>query len=533
MASVSAATNNMWKERYDILAEELACLKEIMEERECEEAENRAAKRVKVENPNTDAAVTTTATTPPAAGLEIENSKLRLQVNELERQSRSWVRDRTALTDKISALTAAASSSDANRRKVDDLTQELSAIKQQKEEVVLLQKLWTSWRKDVLDIVAALEEAVGVHSKRVQVGTSSHPPELARILDLLKTTKSKFVKKTLDFGALEREKDKLVAELAEAAKMVSTQQLSNGELERKVKTLEDGISTHRGRIRALENENSSLTELMESYEGSAAAAEVSPTVAALKTNITRLTAELSTATENNAALTAKYDTTVNKFYKLKDALMSEKDKAARAEARAIDAENLAGKGSYNSSETRVLHLAQNPRQVAMQAQFDRELAAERERADALEAQLNSSVDVSSSNASAYNITTPAKTPARTTPSKGTVIDYEKVNIRLKQQFTKTTAMFRDSVRQLFGYKVDMEGLEKGRAQFKLRSMFAEKEEDCLVFKQNAEGKLDLCETEFAKTLGPEHTMYLTTAKSVPSFLSNVTLTLFDQQTFLG
>jgi len=184
----------------------------------------------------------------------------------------------------------------------------------------------------------------------------------------------------------------------------------------------------------------------------------------------------------------------------------------------------------------VLHLAQNPRQEAISAKHSREMNAERKHGDLLEAELervksgaSASVDVSAINSL---LTTPAKTPART-PSKGVVIDYEKVNVRLKQQFGKTTAVFRDGCRELFGFKVDMDGLERGKTQFKLRSMFAEKEDDYLLFKMNGEGKLDLCETAFAKTLTPEQVMYLTTAKSVPAFLSNLTLSLFDQQTFLG
>ncbi|GMI22621.1 hypothetical protein TeGR_g13789, partial [Tetraparma gracilis] len=125
-----------------------------------------------------------------------------------------------------------------------------------------------------------------------------------------------------------------------------------------------------------------------------------------------------------------------------------------------------------------------------------------------------------------------RTPMKT-PSKGGV-DYEKVNQRLKEQFARTTALYRDCVTELFGYKVDLENLDKaGKAQLKLRSLFAENGTDELLFKQNAAGKLDLLETPFASGLGPEATVYLTTAKSVPAFLSNVTLTLFDQQTFLG
>ena len=45
--------------------------------------------------------------------------------------------------------------------------------------------------------------------------------------------------------------------------------------------------------------------------------------------------------------------------------MKQKDKAAKAEARANEAETLAGKGSYNSETTRVLHLKKNPLHEAL------------------------------------------------------------------------------------------------------------------------------------------------------------------------
>ena len=47
---------------------------------------------------------------------------------------------------------------------------------------------------------------------------------------------------------------------------------------------------------------------------------------------------------------------------------------------------------------------------------------------------------------------------------------------------------------------------------------------------------DLLTSAFAQSLkdnDPQAMLYLTTAKSVPAFLSHITLALFEQQTFLG
>ena len=310
------------------------------------------------------------------------------------------------------------------------------------------------------------------------------------------------------------------------------------------------VGVHKGRERMLENENRGLQELLESFEkgggtsggtsGASDGRSDGPTVLALRQTTARLEEELAFMTQRSE----KYDATVEKFHKLKDALGAAKGRAAKAEERAAKAENLAGRGQYNSDTTRILHLKENPRAAAVGARHEGEMEEERERGDRLEAELAAvrggggggggfgGEGGTTDSFAVSSVSTPLKTPSRT-PSKGAAVDYEKVNLRLKQQFSKTTAVFRESVCGLFGYRVDMEGLEKGKTQFKLRSMFAESEGDCLLFKQNADGRLDLCETPFAKGLGADATMYLTTAKSVPAFLSHVTLSLFDQQTFMG
>lgn len=45
--------------------------------------------------------------------------------------------------------------------------------------------------------------------------------------------------------------------------------------------------------------------------------------------------------------------------------------------------------------------------------------------------------------------------------------------------------------------------------------------------------LELLETEFASRLDQKLFAYLTSCNSVPAFLSNVTIELFESQTFLG
>ena len=133
------------------------------------------------------------------------------------------------------------------------------------------------------------------------------------------------------------------------------------------------------------------------------------------------------------------------------------------------------------------------------------------------------------------------------------VDSSKLNLRLKETFREHMSWFREAVYLLTGYKVDMMTAGVGAAgasgaggasggaggQLRLRSMFAEREDDALLFawsppkSPGARGTLELLETPYAARLDRKIFAYLTTCNSVPAFLSSVTLDLFEKQTFVG
>ena len=84
------------------------------------------------------------------------------------------------------------------------------------------------------------------------------------------------------------------------------------------------------------------------------------------------------------------------------------------------------------------------------------------------------------------------------------------------------------------YKIEMSG--GGRkgvgAQLRLRSMYGEQEDDCLLFKLKEGGGLELLESDFTQRLEAKLFTYLTSCHSIPAFLSNLTLELFERQTFV-
>ncbi len=109
------------------------------------------------------------------------------------------------------------------------------------------------------------------------------------------------------------------------------------------------------------------------------------------------------------------------------------------------------------------------------------------------------------------------------------VDKDKVNQRLKEKFKERIGTFRNAIYLLTGYKIDMT-TEGDAPQLRLRSMYSEQENDDLVFQWNKEG-LQLMETSFAKKLDRKIFTYLSTCHSVPAFLSNLTLELFEKRTF--
>lgn len=129
-------------------------------------------------------------------------------------------------------------------------------------------------------------------------------------------------------------------------------------------------------------------------------------------------------------------------------------------------------------------------------------------------------------------------------------------------FSDKIGTLREAVYLLTGYKVDMTTTDTKATRLRLRSMYAEHEEvglaplpcaplpcapslpparldpvvlralfaqDHLLF-QLEDGELQMLETEFTRQLDKRLFVYLTRCDSVPAFLSNVTLHLFDQQT---
>eukprot|EP00934_Nitzschia_sp_Nitz4_P005433 Nitzschia sp. Nitz4//scaffold61_size107673//84740//86752//NITZ4_004250-RA/size107673-processed-gene-0.197-mRNA-1//-1//CDS//3329555755//5423//frame0 len=227
----------------------------------------------------------------------------------------------------------------------------------------------------------------------------------------------------------------------------------------------------------------------------------------LQSSQQKLQTQLDAALQAKATLQTQHTTVLEKFEKLKSAVYTERAKAEQATAQAVHAEELAGKGSFNPATTRVVHLQRNPLTEALQEEvgvLKRQVAA-----------LSS------------------HKPSRKTSMDD--VDPNKLHQRLKESFKEQIARFREGVYLLTGFKIDM--IPDGeQPKFKVRSMFAEQEQDHLLFQWptgTPVESLDLLDTELAKwlTTTPSYA-YIQRFHSMPAFLASTQLSLFEKQTMI-
>lgn len=189
-------------------------------------------------------------------------------------------------------------------------------------------------------------------------------------------------------------------------------------------------------------------------------------------------------------------------------------------------------GDYDPVKTQVLHLKMNPTTVAKQ-QRQQEVEALHEEVTCLRELVRSLQggsaasrlhDDSSMHASNLSLSLPP--PKEVLDLRKQIESSELRNQRLKEVFQKKIQEFRTVCYVLTGYQIDI----TTENQYRLTSVFAEHMDDSLLFKKGSNGSMQLMETEFSKTLEEMVTLHLHHQKSIPVFLSAVTLELFGRQT---
>ncbi|KAK5926116.1 hypothetical protein CgunFtcFv8_021711 [Champsocephalus gunnari] len=186
-------------------------------------------------------------------------------------------------------------------------------------------------------------------------------------------------------------------------------------------------------------------------------------------------------------------------------------------------------GDYDPIKTQVLHFKMNPTTVAKQLR-QQDIDALREEVTRL-SELVRSLQEGGAMVQGDSSINASLSPSLL-PSKE-VVDLRKQmeilelrNQRLKEVFQSKIQEFRTVCYVLTGYQIDI----TTENQYRLTSVYVEHMDDSLLFKKGSNGSMQLMETVFSKTLGEMMALHLHHQKSIPAFLSAVTLDLFSRQT---
>ena len=452
---------------------------------------------------------------PPEVMRELQ--RLRIQLADTEREQRQLQRKLEAAERRHLTVTREREQAVLQVKGLPALQKAHTEL-QRKYEMALQQQ--ESWKGFADRFVEHFGRGGGKSSSGVM------PPEIATIVRKLDKSKQQIedLEKSLaasrkEIEALQtviKEYDLKEKDFQEKERQWSTereewkQKLENSELESK---------SRQGQIGIYKRETENLRSLVKTFEDLPIAprgGKTEPeTVAAIRVSLAATEQERDLLQKERDRLSLKetelmkkqqeqrqeLDRIREKFIKLRGALQVEKEKVATAEARANQAEALVGSGSFNPDNTRVLHLEETPLIKSL-----------KEEITVLKRQVEAKGD---------------------NPSKH---DPDKLNQRLKQNFKEQIALFREGVYLMTGYKVDMlHGNPQERPTFRVRSMYAEREEDHLLLKwpQNEATSLDILGTDMANILAKTPSYdYMTKFQSLPAFLASVQLSLFEKQTVM-
>ncbi len=439
-----------------------------------------------------------------------ELNKVRIQLSEQERKTRQYKRIAEESQKKAKDALQEKEKLRSCGKRIEQLEIELKETNLDKEK---LQESLRKWQQDLASCMASLpgnpKADLSVLKKYVQE-TKKMEAEAGR--------KQKALQEKLEKAHA------LIQTLESTAKAFGRKEerwnIERKDLEKQHQLLEKDVSVYKGQEDVYKREVESLRKIVKTFDdlplGNSKAApanlrvlEVSlqaakDQVVVLKEAKEAMHKDLADSVLEKQGLQTKHNAVLEKFGKLRDALYAERSKAEKAMERANEAEILAGKGSFNPNTTRVLHLSHNPLTMALKDEI---------------AILKKQLEVSGQKGKKYS----------------SDVDPNKLHQRLKQSFKEQISRFREGVYLMTGYKVDMIP-ENDRYKFKVRSVFAERERDYLLF-QWPEGKdvtsLDLLNTEYAKLLtkSPSYE-YMTKFHSLPAFLASAQLTLFEKQTMM-
>ncbi|XP_061213003.1 mitotic spindle assembly checkpoint protein MAD1 isoform X2 [Neopsephotus bourkii] len=189
-------------------------------------------------------------------------------------------------------------------------------------------------------------------------------------------------------------------------------------------------------------------------------------------------------------------------------------------------EKLTMQGDYDPSKTKVIHFSMNPASLAMQQRKEehQQLQEAYERLKETVRVLEEGGSIPENLEGLGSL----QSSQEIAELKKQVESAELKNQRLKEVFQTKIQEFRKVCYTLTGYQIDI----TTENQYRLTSIYAEHQGDCLLFKASSSSgrKMQLLENEFSRTIRELIELHLLRQDSIPAFLSALTLDLFSRQT---
>ncbi|XP_036167842.1 mitotic spindle assembly checkpoint protein MAD1 isoform X3 [Myotis myotis] len=504
-------------------------------------------------------------------GLESEKQELQEQ---LDLQLRKW----QEANQKIQELQAGQDARAEQEQKIKDLEQKLflqeqdsAIVKNMKSELVRLPKMERELKqlKEENAYLREMRETNGLLREEVEglQRKLSRQEKMQENLVDLELEKERLLAKLQSWERLDqttglsisvRELDKVRQQLQEEVRQVSAQLLE----ERKKRETQEALARRlQKRVLLLTKERDGMRAILGSYDSELTPAEYSPQltrrmreaedmVQKVHAHSSEMEAQLSQALEELGSQKQRADMLEMELKVLQaqagpaeQSVLLSREEASELrvkveelegersrleeDKRRLEAqlEHLTLQGDYDQSKTKVLHLSMNPAREAQQSrrQDQARLQEECEQLRKLVCALERGGPV------------PADLEATCLPSSKEVAELRKQvesaelrNQRLKEVFQAKVQEFRKVCYTLTGYQVDI----TRESQYRLTSMYAERQDDCLVFKATgpAGTRMQLLETEFSRTVPELIELHLLRQDSIPAFLSALTLDLFSRQT---
>ncbi|XP_042572839.1 mitotic spindle assembly checkpoint protein MAD1 isoform X2 [Cyprinus carpio] len=317
------------------------------------------------------------------------------------------------------------------------------------------------------------------------------------------------------------------------------------------------------RVLLLTKERDGMRAILESYDSELAASEYSPQLMLrvkeaedmlrkVQTHNTEMETQLSKAQEEAGTFKLQAQMVTAELEALKEQQVSNTEKNTLATAEEVSSlrqkiEELEAErqqleeqnnilemrlerhnlqGDYDPVKTKVVHLQMNPTSIAKQQRTE-EVEQLRVECQRLRDRLRK---IEADGVMTTDDTTLIIPPSQEILNlRKQMESAELKNQRLKEVFQKKIQEFRTACYVLTGYQIDI----TVENQYRLTSVYAEHMEDSLLFKSTGSvgsGSMQLLETDFSRTLTGLVDLHLFHQKSIPVFLSAVTIELFSHQT---